>query len=108
MDPAPALSPDSDVWSFGISMMEVSTGTFPYKLWATPFEQLRQVVMDPAPALSPDKFSSDLVDFIAVCLNKVVTERASYSNLLEHPFLTQHSEVPDSQMGSFIKSILDL
>ena len=34
----------SDVWSFGISMMEISTGTFPYKLWATPFEQLRQVI----------------------------------------------------------------
>jgi len=98
----------SDVWSFGISMMEISTGKFPYQLWATPFEQLRQVVKDPAPALSPDQFSPDLVDFIAVCLNKVVTERASYSNLREHPFLALHSEVPDEQMGDFIKTILDL
>ena len=28
----------SDVWSFGLSMLEIATGTFPYKLWLTPFE----------------------------------------------------------------------
>ena len=34
----------SDVWSFGISMMEIAMGSFPYRLWATPFEQLKQVI----------------------------------------------------------------
>jgi len=98
----------SDVWSFGISMMEVTTGKFPYKLWATPFEQLRQVVMDAAPTLPSGKYSDDLVDFITVCLNKTVTERACYSDLLEHPFILEHETVPDTKMGSFIKEILDL
>merc|ERR1712241_420300 len=54
----------SDVWSFGISMIEVATGKFPYKLWATPFEQLKQVVQDPAPTLPPEKFSSEFNEFI--------------------------------------------
>lgn len=35
----------SDVWSLGISMIEMATGQYPYNKWRTPFEQLRQVRM---------------------------------------------------------------
>ena len=54
----------SDVWSFGISMIEISTGRFPYRTWASPFEQLKQVVMEEAPKLPSDCFSKEYVDFI--------------------------------------------
>lgn len=37
----------SDVWSFGISMIEIATGKFPYNTWVTPFEQLKQVRASP-------------------------------------------------------------
>lgn len=95
----------SDVWSFGISMMEIAEGKFPYKLWATPFEQLRQVVMDPAPQLTPGQFSDSLNEFINICLTKKVEDRASYPILLTHPFLVTHQDV---EVGAFIKEILDL
>jgi len=98
----------SDVWSFGISMIEVATGKFPYKLWATPFEQLKQVVQDPAPTLPQEKFSKEFNDFIPQCVNKNPNERASYTQLLDHEFLVTHAEVDDTTMGSFIKEILDL
>merc|ERR1719334_2179894 len=95
----------SDVWSFGISMMEIAEGKFPYKLWATPFEQLRQVVMDPAPSLTPGHFSDAFNQFISVCLNKKVEDRANYSQLLDHQFLVSNKEV---EVGDFIKEILEL
>jgi len=98
----------SDVWSFGISMIEIATGTFPYKVWTTPFEQLKQVVDDPAPTLPPGKFSEDFSDFIPQCVNKRPDMRASYSMLLDHQFLVTHGEVEDIKMGAFIKEILDL
>ena len=54
----------SDVWSFGISMIEISTGEFPYHSWKTPFEQLHQVVMEAPPKLPPNQFTPDFEDFI--------------------------------------------
>jgi len=98
----------SDVWSLGISLIEISMGKFPYRLWATPFDQLKQVVQDPAPTLPPGQFSDDFSDFIPMCLNKNVDQRATYPQLLDHKFLLTHGEVDDAMMGDFIKEILDL
>ena len=54
----------SDVWSFGISMIEISTGQYPYKLWKTPFEQLKQVVQEEPPRLPENTFSPIFEKFI--------------------------------------------
>lgn len=54
----------SDVWSLGISMVELATGRFPYNSWGTPFDQLKQVVKDDAPRLPPNVFSPEFEDFI--------------------------------------------
>lgn len=45
IDPARAKGYDvrSDVWSLGITLIEVATGMFPYRRWDSVFEQLSQV-----------------------------------------------------------------
>eukprot|EP00094_Tigriopus_californicus_P004245 TCALIF_04091-PA protein Name:"Similar to Map2k3 Dual specificity mitogen-activated protein kinase kinase 3 (Mus musculus)" AED:0.07 eAED:0.07 QI:317/0.8/0.66/1/0.8/0.83/6/203/315 len=96
----------SDVWSFGISMIEISTGNFPYKTWASPFEQLKQVVVEPAPQLPSGKFTPQFEDFINMTLQKKVNERATYSALLEHPFLQLHSQM-NTDISGFVSQVLD-
>lgn len=58
----------SDVWSLGITMMEVATGKFPYPKWASVFEQLYQVVHGDPPRLTAAfqdmTFSDEFVNFV--------------------------------------------
>ncbi|CAB1338605.1 unnamed protein product [Coregonus sp. 'balchen'] len=56
----------SDIWSLGITMIELAILRFPYDSWCTPFQQLRQVVEDQSPQLPADQFSPEFVDFTSL------------------------------------------
>lgn len=70
IDPQRAKGYDvrSDVWSLGITLMEVATGRFPYPKWGSVFEQLYQVVQGEPPRLTTSyndmEFSDEFVDFV--------------------------------------------
>ncbi|GMR62976.1 hypothetical protein PMAYCL1PPCAC_33171, partial [Pristionchus mayeri] len=98
----------ADVWSLGITMIEVATGTHPYSRWKTPFEQLKQVVGTPSPRL-PDGFSEQLNNFVNRCLEKNYNNRPKYPELLANPFLEQaRHRAPDFSMSGYVRSILEL
>lgn len=97
----------SDVWSLGITMIEVATGQFPYDTWRNPFQQLKQVVEDPSPSLPEAGFSAPLVDFCRCCLHKDATQRPTYRELEDHPFIQAHLREDQRQIASFIALILD-
>lgn len=128
IDPVSAGEYDirSDVWSLGISMIELATGKFPYNIWRSPFEQIKQVssfnhsykqrtaikflpqvVVDPPPRLEPGKFSPEFEDFIAKCLQKVYKLRPNYDQLIAHEFIAFHLE-KNSDISGFVGQILDL
>lgn len=96
----------SDVWSLGISMVEIATGKFPYKSWGTPFDQLKQVVMDAPPRLPAGTFSPDFDNFIEQVLVKDYKLRPNYMRLLEHPFIVAHANSPNDAFADFINSNL--
>uniref|UniRef100_A0A3P9NNH5 mitogen-activated protein kinase kinase n=1 Tax=Poecilia reticulata TaxID=8081 RepID=A0A3P9NNH5_POERE len=95
----------SDIWSLGITMIELAILRFPYDSWGTPFQQLKQVVEEPSPQLPADRFSPDFVDFTSQCLKKNAKERPTYTELMQHPFFTSH-EAKETDVASFVKVIL--
>ncbi|KAL6425721.1 hypothetical protein ACFW04_009662 [Cataglyphis niger] len=112
IDPQRARGYDvrSDVWSLGITMMEVATGYFPYPKWNSVFEQLYQVVQGDPPRLSPNEngnhFTMDFVNFVNTCLIKEETQRPKYNKLLEHPFIRRAEEAM-IDVAAYISGVLD-
>ncbi|XP_028675075.1 dual specificity mitogen-activated protein kinase kinase 6 isoform X2 [Erpetoichthys calabaricus] len=95
----------SDIWSLGITMIELAILRFPYDSWGTPFQQLKQVVEEPSPQLPADRFSREFVDFTSQCLKKNSMERPTYPELMQHQFFTLHDS-KETDVASFVKIIL--
>ena len=81
----------SDVWSVGLSIMELAIGKFPFSGSADDDEAggpqgildlLQQIVLEPAPKLpKSDAFPSILEDMVAKCLLKDPKERPTPKEL---------------------------
>ncbi|OQV19408.1 Dual specificity mitogen-activated protein kinase kinase 6 [Hypsibius exemplaris] len=98
----------SDVWSVGITVIEVATGKHPFPGWNNQFQQMKIVVDGPAPKLPDEPFSDSLKDFVAKCCQKDFNQRPTYLELLQHPFIAKvQDDVRLTDIVAFVESILD-
>ncbi|XP_060708971.1 dual specificity mitogen-activated protein kinase kinase 5 isoform X5 [Hemiscyllium ocellatum] len=99
----------SDVWSFGISFMELALGRFPYPQVLRsgevlneviqknqgslmPLQLLQCIVDEDPPVLPVGEFSEPFVHFITQCMRKLPTERPAPEDLMVHPFVVQYND----------------
>ncbi|KAI8977630.1 kinase-like domain-containing protein, partial [Mycotypha africana] len=82
----------ADIWSFGITAIELATGQAPFAKYP-PLKVLMLTLMNEPPALEDltpqNKFSKVFKEMIASCLQKDPAERPSAEKLLLHPFFKQ-------------------
>ncbi|CCK73598.1 mitogen-activated protein kinase kinase PBS2 NDAI_0G06150 [Naumovozyma dairenensis CBS 421] len=98
----------SDIWSLGLSILEMALGRYPYppETFDNIFSQLSAIVDGPPPQLPSDKFSKEAQDFVSLCLQKIPERRLNYSALLEHPWLVKYRDV-DVGMSDYLTSRLE-
>ncbi|WRT70593.1 uncharacterized protein IL334_007591 [Kwoniella shivajii] len=103
----PTYTVSSDVWSVGLSIIELAKGCYPYppETYSNVFAQLQAIVNGPAPLLPPG-YSEDAIDFVAKCLEKDPNRRPTYAQLLEHPFLVADKEAEVDMVG-WVAAALD-
>ena len=72
----------SDVWSLGISIIEMAEGKHPYGSMNS-HQVVKKICFEESPSLTSSGWSSDLVDFVKRCMVKEVDKRASVAELLK-------------------------
>ncbi|CAA7261708.1 unnamed protein product [Cyclocybe aegerita] len=98
----------SDVWSLGLSMIEIGLGRYPYppETYSNVFAQLTAIVHGDPPELPEDKYGDTARSWVALCLRKDPEKRATYQELLAHPFLV-HDRESSVDMVGWVKRSLD-
>ncbi|KAF7669519.1 hypothetical protein LDENG_00179750 [Lucifuga dentata] len=88
----------ADVWSVGISFMELALGMFPYPQIqknqgsVMPLQLLQCIVDEDPPVLPVGQFSEKFVHFITQCMRRQPKERPAPNNLMEHSFIVQYDD----------------
>ncbi len=83
------LTTACDIWSVGITIIELVSGNPPY-FDLPPMQALYRIVQENHPPL-PDTLSPPLKDFLKFCIfRKESVMRKSAAELLEHPWLLNH------------------
>ena len=77
----------SDIWSLGLTIVEAALGHFPYARCNGYWGILQAVLHESSPTLPADRFSPDIVDLAAQCLQKAAVDRPTARELQAHPFL---------------------
>lgn len=87
----------ADIWSLGITAIEIAEGSAPHSN-APAMKILLMTMNNPPPTLKSEnglKYSDTYKDFIASCLKKNPEERPTSAELLKHPLFDGGVEKPE-------------
>ncbi|XP_070539407.1 mitogen-activated protein kinase kinase kinase kinase 4-like isoform X2 [Ptychodera flava] len=85
-DPAATYDYRSDIWSLGISALEMAEGAPPL-CDMHPMRALFLIPRNPPPRLKSKKWNKKFHNFIEQCLVKDYTKRPNTEGLLKHPYI---------------------
>jgi serine/threonine protein kinase len=79
---------EADMWSLGITMITVMTGSIPFPTANGSWQLMTAILEGPQPTIKTANVSSEMHDFIHQCLNQPLRDKSCVEKLLGHAFLT--------------------
>ncbi|KIK67232.1 hypothetical protein GYMLUDRAFT_238551 [Collybiopsis luxurians FD-317 M1] len=97
----------SDVWSLGLSVIEIAIGQYPYppEAYSNILAQLKTIIQDDAPTLPADRYSPEACQWVASCLVKAPDGRATYAELLNHEFIKRDEVKAHAEGGDQVDMV---
>ncbi|KAK0547333.1 Protein kinase C signaling pathway involved MAPKK protein [Tilletia horrida] len=109
---------NSDVWSLGLTLLEVASNRFPFPPEGEPplgpFDLITYVIAMEIPQLKDDesgtgggvKWTKSMRDFISRTLEKDAAKRYGPGRMLQHPWIKKSRErVPQPDIGKFVSEV---
>ncbi|KAM7278080.1 hypothetical protein ACFE04_005214 [Oxalis oulophora] len=96
LQPGSGYNYKADIWSFGITALELAHGHAPFSKYP-PMKVLLMTIQNAPPGLDYErdkKFSKSFKEMVAMCLVKDPTKRPSADKLLKHSFF-KHTKPPE-------------
>ncbi|XWS38167.1 hypothetical protein CRYUN_Cryun19dG0107000 [Craigia yunnanensis] len=96
LQPGSGYNSKADIWSFGITALELAHGHAPFSKFP-PMKVLLMTIQNAPPGLDYDrdkKFSKSFKEMVAMCLVKDQTKRPTAEKLLKHSFF-KHAKPPE-------------
>lgn len=103
----------ADVWSVGISFMELALGMFPYPQIQKnqgslmPLQLLQCIVDEDPPILPVGQFSEKFVHFVTQCMRRLPKERPAPNNLMDHSFIVQYNDGNSEVVSMWVQLCLE-
>ncbi|KAH8107900.1 kinase-like protein [Cristinia sonorae] len=99
----------SDIWSTGISLLELVTNRFPFPSDLADIELMMYITQNEPPELEDDEdivYSSEMKDFIKVALTRNPAMRPTPKELLDHPWIVSATQTKVN-MAYWLRKVWD-